>query len=106
MTNELTSADFDTKVTNSKGIVLIDFWATWCPPCKALAPIIHAVAEEAKDKVTVYKLDTDANQDIAMAQGVVSIPTVKIFKDGKEVESIIGLHQKHEYLRAIEQHSK
>ena len=92
MSQELTSADFDTKVTNSKGVVLVDFWAVWCPPCKALAPIIQAVAEEAKDKVTVYKLDTDANQDIAMAQGVVSIPTVKIFKDDMELGYIKKIH--------------
>jgi thioredoxin 1 len=105
MAHQLTSTDFEEKVTNSKGIVLVDFWADWCPPCKALAPIIAGVAEEAAGKATVYKLDTDANQDIAAAHGIVSIPTVKIFKDGKEVESIIGLHQKHEYMRAIEQHA-
>ena len=105
MAQEVTSATFEEKVTNSKGIVVVDFWAAWCPPCRALAPIIAAVGEEAKDKATVYKLDTDANQDIAAQHGIVSIPTVKIFKDGKEVESLIGLHQKHEYLRVIEEHA-
>lgn len=106
MAHAVTTEDFDEKVLHGKGVILVDFWADWCPPCRALAPIIQAVSEEAKDIVTVYKLDTDSNQEIAMQYGIVSIPTVKIFKDGKEVESIIGLHQKHEYLRAIEHHAK
>lgn len=106
MAEAVTTADFEEKVTNSKGLVLVDFWADWCPPCKALAPIIAAVSEEAKGKATVYKLDTDANQEIATAQGIVSIPTVKFFKDGKEVDSLIGLHQKHEFMRLIDQYVK
>lgn len=105
MAHAVNDSDFEEKVSNSKGLVLVDFWADWCPPCKALAPIIAAVSEEAKDKVTVYKLDTDANQETAMQHGIVSIPTVKLFKDGKEVQTLIGLHQKHEYMRLIDQYA-
>jgi thioredoxin 1 len=106
MSHIVTSADFEEKVLNSKGVVLVDFWAEWCPPCRALTPLLEQVAEEAKDKATLYKLNTDENQDIAMNYHIVSIPTVKFFKDGKEVENIVGLQQKGVYHGLIDKHSK
>lgn len=106
MSHTVTSADFEEKILKSKGVVLVDFWAEWCPPCRALTPLLEQVAEEAKDKATVYKLNTDENQDVAMHYQVMSIPTVKVFKDGKEVESVIGLHQKGVYHGLIDKHSK
>ena len=89
----LTKENFDT-VINSEKPVLVDFWATWCGPCKMLAPFIEEIAEEMKDEVTVAKLDVDREGDIAMKYGVMSIPTLILFKNGEEVRRTIGFRPK------------
>ena len=94
--------NFDDEV--SKGLVLVDFWAAWCPPCRALAPIMEDVDKESKD-AKVLKVDVDSNQNLAMKYQVSGIPTVKLFKDGNEVESFVGLMPKQSYLEAIEKHA-
>jgi len=82
---------FDSKVRNSKIPVIVDFFAEWCGPCKVMAPIFEEVGEKFKDKVKFLKLDVDANQNISQEFGVMSIPTIIVFKDGKAVESLVGL---------------
>ena len=90
----LNENNFDNTVAN--GLVLVDFWATWCGPCKMLAPTIDAIATEYKDRVVVGKVDVDENEAIARRFGIMSIPTLFLFKDGEVVEKLVGYRLKNE----------
>jgi len=92
----LTKTDFDDKIKT--GIVMVDFWAEWCGPCKMAAPVIDGLADEYAGKVTVAKLDVDAEPEIAQKFGVMSIPTVILFKDGAELARQVGFAGKQGYL--------
>jgi thioredoxin len=85
-----TEANFQDTVLNSDVPVLVDFWATWCGPCKAIAPLLDQLADEQFPKAKVAKLDVDSNRRIAMQYGVTSIPTLLVFKGGKEVGRKVG----------------
>jgi thioredoxin 1 len=87
---EITDENFETEVVNSDKPVLIDFWAVWCGPCKAIAPIVEELANEYDGVLKVGKLDVDSNQQTSIKFGVRSIPTLLIFKNGKLAETIIG----------------
>ena len=100
--NEFTDANFEDDVTKSKIPVLVDFWATWCGPCKAIAPLIEEIAEQYDGKVKVGKLDVDQNQNSAMKYGVRSIPTLLIMKDGKVINQIVGSVPKAEITDKLE----
>jgi thioredoxin 1 len=106
MTQKVTSADFKKKVLDSDDVVVVDFWAAWCGPCIALAPILEQVGEEAEGKVKVMKLNVDENNDIAYKYQIRSIPNVKIFKGGEVVKDLIGLMPKDVYLQAINEITK
>ncbi len=86
----LTDANFNDNVVNSDKPVLVDFWATWCGPCRAIAPTIEQVANEFDGRALVGKVDVDENPDVAMQYGVRSIPTLLFFKDGQVVDQLIG----------------
>ena len=86
---ELTDAQFD-EVTG-KGVVLVDFWAEWCPPCRMQGPIVEKVAQAYAGKAVIAKLDVDSNQASAGKFGVQSIPTLIVFKDGEEANKLVGL---------------
>ena len=101
MSIQFTDANFETEVLQSDKPVLVDFWAPWCPPCRALGPVIDEVADELQGQAIVGKLNVDENQATAAQYGVNSIPTVLIFKDGQVVETIVGLNQKERYLQSL-----
>jgi thioredoxin 1 len=101
MEKVLTDSNFKDEV--SSGLVLVDFWAPWCGPCRMLAPILEEVAKEVED-VTIGKLNVDEQQSTAQEFQIMSIPAVMLFKDGEVVETLIGLRPKEAYLEAIEAH--
>jgi thioredoxin 1 len=86
--------EFNELVKKSKGVILVDYFATWCGPCKALGPVLGEVESEIKEKATVYKVDIDKSQALAQEYRVMSVPTMKIFKNGEVVETIVGLQSK------------
>ena len=89
----VTDSDFQTTVEEAKGLVVVDFWATWCGPCRAIAPMLEQLAVANAGKVQITKLDVDANQRTGMRFNVRSIPTLLFFKDGKHVDTVVGLVQ-------------
>lgn len=95
------SENFENEVRKNKNVVLVDFYAQWCGPCKMLAPVLEQVGEEVKDKAVIAKLDIDEALDIAKEFNVMSVPTMILFKDGKEVDRIVGLRQKAQIIEAI-----
>lgn len=86
----VTDDNFKAEVLDSETPVLVDFWATWCPPCRQMEPIINDLAAELDGTVKVAKLDTDQNPQTARAYGIVSIPTFNVYKNGELVKSIVG----------------
>jgi len=99
---EFTSANFEQEVINSDVPVVVDFWATWCQPCLKLAPILEEVSKQYEGKVKFGKLNIENDQDIAAKYGVMSIPTLLYFKDGKEANKTVGLMPEKKLVKAIE----
>ena len=100
----ITDENFDQEVTNSTKPVLVDYWATWCGPCKMVGPIVEEIASEYSEKLKVGKLDVDSNQTSAAQQNVMSIPTLLLFKEGKVVAQQVGAISKTQLADFIEPH--
>ncbi len=100
----LTDDMYESEVVKSELPVLIDFWATWCGPCRAIAPIVEQLADEYEGKLKVFKLDVDNNQKTAMNFGIRSIPTVVIIKNGEEVDRILGAVPKQQIVDRLKNH--
>jgi thioredoxin 1 len=89
--SEVTDTSFETEVLKSNQPVLVDFWAAWCAPCRMLAPTIDAVAEKFQGKAKVVKLNVDENIDMSSKYGIKGIPTLILFRDGKEADRVVGV---------------
>lgn len=104
MATVFTNENFKSEVLDSGIPVLVDFWAAWCGPCKMLAPTIEQLAKEFEGKAKVGKVNVDDNQQLAAQFGIMSIPTIIIFKGGKVVEQFIGVQPKGVYVDALNKH--
>ena len=100
----ITDAEFETQVLKSPTPVVVDFWATWCGPCKMIAPVLEQIAAETEGVLTIAKIDVDANPAVPRQFGVSSIPTLLLFKNGQVVERIIGFQPKARLLSQIGKH--
>ena len=89
------------KIINESKPTIVDFFATWCGPCKMLSPILEKVEEDSKGEFNIVKIDVDENYDVAKKYGIMSVPTMIIFKDGDEQEKIVGLRQKNQIEDAV-----
>ena len=102
----VTDANFKVEVLDSADLVLVDFWAPWCGPCRMVAPVVEEIAEMFIGKVKVVKLNTDENPNIASQYGIRSIPTLMIFKEGQKVDTVVGAVPKTTLANTLTKHLK
>ncbi|MBY1000397.1 thioredoxin [Staphylococcus aureus] len=99
---KVTDADFDSKVES--GVQLVDFWATWCGPCKMIAPVLEELAADYEGNADILKLDVDENPSTAAKYEVMSIPTLIVFKDGQPVDKVVGFQPKENLAEVLDKH--
>ncbi|NLM25357.1 MAG: thioredoxin TrxA [Firmicutes bacterium] len=104
MTVELTDKNFNTEVLDDSGVVLVDFWAPWCGPCRMVGPIIDELASEYQGKAKIGKLNVDDNPATASKYGIMSIPTMLIFKNGEVVDQMVGVAPKAQLVDKLDEH--
>ncbi len=98
----LTDATFDTEIADTGTPMIVDFWAPWCGPCRMVGPVIDEIAQEHADAVSVGKVNVDENPATAQKYGIMSIPTIILFKDGEPAKKVIGARSKADFLREFE----
>ncbi|MCA1564469.1 MAG: thioredoxin [Acidobacteria bacterium] len=103
--NDVSDANFDAEVLQSDRPVLVDFWAAWCAPCRMIAPTVAQVAEKYADSARVVKLNVDENPNVPQKYGIKGIPTLILFKNGKEEERVVGATSKEAISRMIDKHA-
>ncbi len=101
---KITSKNFEEEVSKSELPVLLDFWASWCGPCRMVSPIVDEVANELEGKAKVGKINVDEEQELAQAFSIMSIPTLVVIKNGKLVNQLVGVRSKQEIIEMIENH--
>ena len=104
MATNFTDSSFDTDVLKSDKLTVVDFWAEWCGPCKALTPIIEQLSTQYDGKVNIGKLDVDANPEVSMKYGIRSIPTILFVKGGQVVDKVVGAVPKNQLEATIQKH--
>ncbi|HMV14791.1 MAG: thioredoxin [Chitinophagales bacterium] len=102
MAVEFTNDNFKEKVLDNNGVALVDFWAEWCGPCRLIGPVVEDLANEYDGKATIGKLNVDDNREIASEYGIMSIPTLLIFKNGQIVDKHVGVASKADLKKKIE----
>lgn len=104
MALQFTDANFDSEVIKSAQLSVVDFWAEWCGPCRAIGPVIDELSKEYSGKVKVGKVNVDENPQVSMNFGITSIPAILFIKDGKVVDKLVGAQPKSNFVKKIEQH--
>jgi len=99
---EATTGNWDSEVLKAAGLVMIDFWAPWCGPCRMISPTVEELAKEYSGKIKVMKLNTDENSEVASKYKIMGIPTIMLFKDGVKVEQIVGVVPKQQLKAKID----
>ncbi len=104
MAKEFTDANFQTEVLSSNNLSVVDFWAEWCGPCRAIGPVIEELATEYAGQVNIGKVNVDNNPSISMNYGITSIPAILFFKNGEIVDKLVGAHPKGTFVKKIDLH--
>jgi thioredoxin 1 len=104
MALEFTDASFKTDVLDSDKLTVVDFWAEWCGPCRAIGPVIEDLSKEYAGKINVGKVNVDHNAEVSVNYGITSIPAILFFKNGQVVDKLVGAQPKSNFVKKIEQH--
>ncbi len=104
MAKEFTDANFQSDVLNSEKLTVVDFWAEWCGPCRAIGPVIEELGKDYNGRINVGKVNVDVNPEVSMNYGITSIPAILFFKGGNLVDKMIGAQPKANFVKRIEAH--